>query len=176
MENERFQELVLQQLHTLTEGQIRLESKFGNMESKVDNLENVVEDLKTTAAGLEDKFVNLETKFDNLEDKVDGLGAEVSDLKNKVGNLETKVVSVDNKVNSLEVKVDKLEIRMENEVIDKIRALFDARDAHLDHFNNLREGQERIEKKLDLLIDKAITHDSILERHEREIRLLRSRR
>lgn len=81
MDNDRFQELVLQQLSVLTEGQKELTTRF-----------------------------------------------------DKLGN-----------------KIDKLELRIENEVIDKIRGLYDAREIQNDVNERIIYSLNRIEAKLDVL-------------------------
>ncbi len=86
MDNEKFQELVVQQLQKLSEGQSRIESRMDKLESKVDKLES--------------------------------------------------------KVDKLESKVDKLELRMENEVIDKIRILFDAREAQNQRLDRIEDSSK----------------------------------
>lgn len=52
---------------------------------------------------------------------------------------------------TLESHVDKLELRMENEVIDKIRALFDAREVQNDVNDRIIDVLNRIEAKVDVL-------------------------
>ncbi len=79
VDNEKFQELVVQQLQKLSEGQSRIESRMDKLESKVDKLES---------------------------------------------------------------KVDKLELRMENEVIDKIRILFDAREAQNQRLDRIEDSSK----------------------------------
>lgn len=51
----------------------------------------------------------------------------------------------------LENKVDKLEIRMENEVIEKIRVLFDAREVQSDVNQQILSTLQRMEAKIDAL-------------------------
>ena len=76
----------------------------------------------------------------------------------------------------LQNQVTKLEVRMENEVIEKIRALFDARQVHLDYFESLRDALTRVEENIDHLIRRERQQDMRLDEHDREIRLLRLRR
>lgn len=51
----------------------------------------------------------------------------------------------------LENKVDKLEIRMENKIIEKVRALFDAREAQSDVNQQILSTLQRMEAKIDVL-------------------------
>ena len=73
----------------------------------------------------------------------------------------------------LESKVDKLETRMENEVIDKIRALFDDRSMSQDYFASIKDSLARIEDRVEFLGRRNIDTDSKLREHDRELRLLR---
>jgi hypothetical protein len=73
----------------------------------------------------------------------------------------------------LESKVDKLETRMENEVVDKIRALFDDRSVAQDYFASIKDSLARIEDQVESLGRRNIDTDSKLREHDRELRLLR---
>lgn len=77
----------------------------------------------------------------NNEDKIikllEALAVEVNDLKSGQNRLESKL--------------DKLELRMENEVIDKVRGLFDAREVQNNVNENVQYTLSRIEGKLDVL-------------------------
>ncbi len=46
---------------------------------------------------------------------------------------------------------NKIEMRMENEVIDKIKILFDAREIQNETIANISETLNRVEAKLDVL-------------------------
>lgn len=51
----------------------------------------------------------------------------------------------------LESKVDKLEIRMENEVIERVGVLFDAREVQNDINQQILNTLQRVEAKIDVL-------------------------
>lgn len=59
--------------------------------------------------------------------------------------------SLTEKVDHIENRIDKLEIRMENAVIDKVRALFDAREVQNDINERIINALGRIEAKVDVL-------------------------
>lgn len=123
MENDKFQELVLQQLQTLAEGQNRLEV---TQQKQGQTIQFLVDGQKQ----LEEGQKRLEASVDRLETTQQKQGQVIHSLAEGY--------------NRLEAKVDKLELLMENEVLDKIRALFDDREIQNDRF-------DRIEKKLDSL-------------------------
>lgn len=98
---------------------------------------------------------------------------ELKTLDRRVGNLEDCQKELNSDISDLKKGQQRLETRMENEVIDKVRTLFDAHSVHIDYFASLRDSQSRIEEKLDILVNRAISQDQKLDEHDREIRLLR---
>lgn len=99
-------------------------------------------------------------------------------------------MSEDTRVDSLEAKIDSLaasmaefhasqlrmETLMENEIIPKIRVLFDAHSLYMDYFAGIRESQARLENSLESLTRRIVDLNIDLRDHEREIRLLRIER
>ena len=77
-------------------------------------------------------------------------------------------------IQKVESKVDKLEFRMENEIIDKIRALFDDRSINHDYFASIKDSLARIEDRVEFLARQNIEHLDKLQKHDRELRLLRT--
>jgi chromosome segregation ATPase len=80
MENERFQELVLNHLATLTQeitelkgGQQRMESRMENMESRMENMESRMENM-------ESRMKNIELKMGTLESKMDIANTQIAEL------------------------------------------------------------------------------------------------
>ena len=72
-----------------------------------------------------------------LRQDVQGLQQDMRGLKQDVGELKTSMV--------------KIESRIENEVIEKIRALFDAREVQQDVNQRVISTLDRIEAKIDVL-------------------------
>lgn len=108
-----------------------------------------------------------------FNNRVGNLEDSQKELNQRVGNLEDGQNELKSDVSDLKKGQQRLESRMENEVIDKVRTLFDAHSIHMDYFASLRDSQSRIEEKLDILVNRAIGQDQKLDEHEREIRLLR---
>lgn len=54
-------------------------------------------------------------------------------------------------IQKVESKVDKLELRMENEVIDKVYALFDDRSLNQDYFASIKDSLARMEDRVEFL-------------------------
>lgn len=101
-------------------------------------------------------------RLQRLEDGQEALRTEVAGLQAGQEALQNRLVA--------------LGVRLENEVFEKIRALFDARQVHLDYFESLRDALSRVEENLDHLIRRERQQDIRLDEHEREIRLLRLRK
>ncbi|NPV27051.1 MAG: hypothetical protein HPY81_06280 [Firmicutes bacterium] len=109
MDNEKFQELVLQQLKMLSEGQNMLIHRVGTLEQGQNLL----------AANL------METQ------------KNVKELTTQVGKLENQMA--------------RLETRIENEIIEKIRGLYDFREVQNNVNERITSTLERIEAKIDVL-------------------------
>ncbi|WP_028051892.1 hypothetical protein, partial [Carboxydothermus ferrireducens] len=65
--------------------------------------------------------------------------------------LFSKVSSLEEGQSQITSRLDKLETRLENEVIDKIRILFDAREVQNDINEKILATLNRIEAKVDVL-------------------------
>lgn len=167
---------ILGELKDVNHRLVNLEEGQNQTAVKVDSLGTSVHNLDTRMGSLETKFDNLDTRMETIETKVDG-------LDNRMGTLETKVDGLDNRIGTLETSVGdlkagqtKLETRIENEVIDKIRILFDAHSLYMDYFASIKDSQARLENNLDSLTRRIIDFHIDLRDHEREIRLLRVER
>ena|GEM_PF-1027898 len=80
-----------------------------------------------------------------LDDKGMELLAKILEGQNALQN------ELKQELRAVSTKVDKLEMRMENEVIDKIKILFDAREVQNESLANIAETLNRVEAKLDVL-------------------------
>ncbi len=76
----------------------------------------------------------------------------------------------------IETKVDKLELRIENEVVEKIRGLYDDRSVNQDYFASIKDSLARIEDRVEFLARQNVEHFDKLQKHDRELRLLRTER
>jgi len=139
MDNENFQELVLEQLKALVEGQKALHEGQARLETRTGNLEQ-------------------------------GQSA----LIERVGNLEEGQVPIRRDVQLLQKGQSRIETRLENEVVEKIRALFDDRSMTQDYFISIKDSLARIEENTEVLIHRTIEHGRRLDNHDRELRLLRA--
>ncbi|NLT94074.1 MAG: hypothetical protein GXW85_00800 [Clostridia bacterium] len=76
---------------------------------------------------------------------------KVTNIEQKVANIETEQQAMKADISELKDGQLRLESRMETEVIDKVRALFDAREVQHDINQRIISTLERIEAKIDVL-------------------------
>ncbi|MCL6478653.1 MAG: hypothetical protein K6T65_09575 [Peptococcaceae bacterium] len=124
-----------------------LNQRVGHIESDVSGLKTDVSGLKTDVSG--------------LKTDVSGLKTDVNDLKSGQARLEANQAKLEDGLSRLEANQDRLELRIENEVIDKIRALFDTRQVHEDKINLLIEGQEDMKTDLRYLVYRVVNLEKV---------------
>jgi predicted nuclease with TOPRIM domain len=82
LENEKFQELVLQQLSALTEGQRRLETRLDSLETRLDSLESRLDALENGQTRVEFRLENeILPKITALFDGYQLRGDQIENLK-----------------------------------------------------------------------------------------------
>ncbi|MCL6557505.1 MAG: hypothetical protein K6U74_01650 [Firmicutes bacterium] len=82
-ENRKFQEMVIRQLQALTEGQAKLEANLLKLETKIEN--QVIEKLR----GLYDDREMQNDRLDRIERRLDKIEADTSYLVVRVAKLES---------------------------------------------------------------------------------------
>ncbi|RYD02602.1 hypothetical protein N752_25070 [Desulforamulus aquiferis] len=131
MTNEEFQKLVLEQL--------------GSINKRLNSIDEGQERLESKVGSLEEGQIRLESKVGSLEE------GQIR-LESKVGSLEEGQIR-------LESKVDKLEIRIENEVIEKIRGLYDYREVTNDKFDQVIDKLSDIDDSINYALAKIARHE-----------------
>lgn len=130
-----------------------MKTELGSLNQRVEKIDQSVEKLDHKVENLDQRVEGLDHKVENLDQRVEKLDQHVGNLDQRVGNLEEgQAVFVAN--------VHKLELKIENEVIEKIRALFDDREVQ-------NHRLECIEVKLDgIIVDLSylVTNVARLER------------
>lgn len=81
-----------------------------------------------------------------IQEELNPVHQEMQALRFGQERLETKVDKLEQGQERLETKVGELELRMENEVIEKVRALYDGFNLRGDQIENL---QKRLDQRLD---------------------------
>lgn len=78
-------------------------------------------------------------------------GEILQQYSGQLDSLQKGQTRLESRMDSLDKKQLKLETRIENEIIEKIRALYDARSVQEDVNTRIIDALERIEAKLDVL-------------------------
>ncbi|MCL6448052.1 MAG: hypothetical protein K6U04_07880 [Armatimonadetes bacterium] len=145
MDSEKFQELVLQQLQALAEGQKQL---FEGQKQLFERQEQLAEGQKQLFKGQEQLFEGQKQLFKGQEQLFEGQK------------------QLENRLDSLEKRMTKLELRLENEVIPKISALFDGYQLRGDQVENLKqyldEKLDGIALDVNYLIGRIVRHDTAI--------------
>ena len=114
------------------------------------NMEEVLTQILTELQSLNQRVGGLEQGQQQLKQE---LKADIKKVENKVDKLESRTENLEHRMENLENKTDridsgllKLESRIENEVIDKISALFNGHGLRGDQFVSLKK---HIDERLD---------------------------
>jgi len=119
-------------------------------------LRQILEELKTQGQRLE----RLEKGQKRLEDGQAAQGERLERVEQRLNGLEQRLNGLEKSVEQrfdglekgqegLQKQVTRLELRLESEAFDKIKALFDARQVHLDYFTEIRAALARLEERLE---------------------------
>ncbi|WP_051273357.1 hypothetical protein [Desulfotruncus alcoholivorax] len=111
MDNDKFQELVLQQFQTM-------DKRFQSMDKQ---FQAITEELQALKEGQ----TRMETRMDKLEKSQDILATEVMSLISKTNEIDTKLT--------------KLAIRVENAIEPQINALFEGHKQHTEQLTRIEE-------------------------------------
>ncbi len=144
MDNEKFQELVIQQLGALASDVAGLKQDIAGVKGEIAGLQKDMSSVKEDVSGLKKDMVS-------VKEDVSGLKKDMVSVKEDVSGLKKDMVGIKEDVQGLKNAVTKIEVRIENEVIEKIRALYDARSLQEDINMRIIDTLDRIEAKLDVL-------------------------
>lgn len=99
----------------------------------------------------EEKILSI---LESMQTDIGGLKAGQDSLNAKVAGLEQGQNMIAKQVNELSAEtkaVGESQVRMENELTEKVRALFDAREVQNDVNEKIMNTLDRIEAKVDVL-------------------------
>ncbi|NSW83608.1 MAG: hypothetical protein HPY90_10125 [Syntrophothermus sp.] len=97
--------------------------------------------------------------------------------------IREELKSVNERLDNIERDLSRLEARMENEVIEKVRALFDARSVHEDKLDQIQETMQERFNELSNQISYGFKEQKAINKtlfgmygeHEAQIRILQQR-
>ena len=143
---------IVTKLDSLEQGQGRMEKDISSLKEGQARLEKDVAELKTDVAVLKTDVAVLKTDVAELKTDVAVLKTDVAVLKTDVAVLKTDVLSLKEGQAMLEQKFDKMAVKIENELVDKTRALFDGREVHNDRFELLMNKLDGVAKDTSFLV------------------------
>ncbi|MFZ5753793.1 MAG: hypothetical protein ACOY3J_06090 [Bacillota bacterium] len=107
-------------------------------------------------AQLQKSIQSIESNTQKNTQSIDMVAQETMSLQNGLNEVKTSVV------------------RIENELLDKVRVLFDANSLQMDYFESLKDGQARIEQQVSSISRRLLDYDYKIDTYERELRLIRA--
>jgi len=163
MDSEKFHELVLQQLKILTEGQKELSDRLASVRTCLGAVEEGQARVETRLGTVEEGQARLETRLGTVEEGQARLETRLGAVEEGQARLETRLGAVEEGQARLETRLGtveegqvKLELRMENEVIEKIRALFDDREAQNERFGRIANTLDDISTDVRYLVARVV--------------------
>jgi chromosome segregation ATPase len=90
----------------------------------------------------------LNHRVGNIEQRVGNMEQRIGDLEQGQQELAGHMERMETRINKLDSRLNRLELRIEEEIIDKIRALFDGYNLRGDEIENLRK---HLDERLDAI-------------------------
>lgn len=107
MEQQKFQEVVLEVLKDLKEGQVRLEMKMDKLEEKVDRLDLRLGSLEQQAEGMD-------KRLSEVEESLGGLQQDMGTVKEKLQAIEVQVIENTEMLTDIKESMEYLEHKENN--------------------------------------------------------------
>jgi uncharacterized phage infection (PIP) family protein YhgE len=144
MENEKFQEIVLQQLKALAEGQKSLEDNFQSLADGHKSLEDNFQSLANGHKSLEDNFQSLADGHKSLEDNFQSLADGHKSLEDNFQSLADGQRQLIERL----TRVENVVRHIENDHGTKLGILLDGYHHNAEVLANHTERLDRIESKI----------------------------
>lgn len=97
----------------------------------------------------------MKSELTDVKSEMADMRSEMTDMKTEMTNVKRELGSLNQRVGSLEAGQQKLAMKIENEVIDKIRALFDDREMQNHRLDRIDVKLENIIVDLSYLVTKV---------------------
>ena len=120
----------------------------------------------------------LGNRMDNLENKMDSFENRMDSFENRMDNFENKMDSFENRMDNYENKMDNLENKLNENIAFTQRISESVAVIEVEHgskLNALFDGYKANSEKLDKIESDINNIHSILQKHEDEIYLIKSR-
>ncbi len=141
------EEKILTLLETMNERMASMEDGLGSVKSDLGSVKDDLGNVKSDLRSVKDDLGNVKSDLRSVKD-------DLGNVKNDLGNLEKGQDILARQVSKLTEDVQEIrqsQVRMENELTEKVSALFDAREVQNDVNERIVTALERIEAKVDVL-------------------------
>ncbi|WP_449240378.1 hypothetical protein [Desulfoscipio gibsoniae] len=116
MDNDKFQELVLQQFQVMDKRFQAIDKRFESIDQRFE--------------GIDQRFETMDKRFATITGELQSLKEGQARLEKSQDILATEVIAIKSKTNEIDTKLTKLSVRVENEIEPKINALFAGQKQH----------------------------------------------
>ena len=148
-------------LINLSKDMSSMKTKISSMEERISSMEERISSMEERISGMEERISGMEERISGMEENISSLNSRFDVLNQKVDALDKKFTIITDNLQKQIIELRQHMVVLENNLYEKISALFDAREVSLDNF-------ERQDKSI-----KSI--HNILEHHSYRISMLESK-
>jgi chromosome segregation ATPase len=142
MDNEKFQDLMLEHFGKVLNKLDGLESRLGNVESRLGNVESRLGNVESRLGNVESRLGNVESRLDNVDSRLDNVDS-------RMGNLESELSGV-----------KQSQAHMENDFGKKLDILYyDWREAQKRFNEEIKIEVKNLSTKVEALQMESTKHD-----------------
>ena len=146
--------------------------RMDKMQEELSSVKEEVASVKEEVASVKEEVASVKEEVASVKEEVASVKEEVASVKEEVASVKEEVASIEEEVASVKSLATKTQIAMENDVVPKIKLLFEGHTILHSRLAQLNE-MERIlrEVQSDVLLLK-----NIVASHSGDIRMLKRRR
>ncbi|WP_347489044.1 hypothetical protein ABDB91_17855 [Desulfoscipio sp. XC116] len=152
MDNDKFQELVLQQFQVMNKQFQAIDQRFETITDELQALKEGQVRMETRIGNLEEGQVRMETRIGNLEKGQTRTETRMDRFEKSQDILATEVMAVKSNTNGIDTKLTKLAVRVENEIEPKINTLLEGHKQNTEQLTRIeaqvRKHEEFILKRI----------------------------
>ncbi|KAA5806893.1 hypothetical protein F1655_06535 [Thermoanaerobacterium thermosaccharolyticum] len=109
---------------------------------------------------ISDNIGNLNEAITDLKSEVYTVKEEMTNLKSEVYTVKEEMTNLKSEIHTTKEEIRKLGTKIDNEVTDKIRALFDDRQIVHEKIDEINEKIDRVQIDVNNMVIKTLYHDN----------------
>ncbi|WP_434643113.1 hypothetical protein PQ692_01565 [Thermoanaerobacterium thermosaccharolyticum] len=98
--------------------------------------------------------------LERISDNIGNLNEAITDLKSEVYTVKEEMTNLKSEIHTTKEEIRKLGTKIDNEVTDKIRALFDDRQIVHEKIDEINEKIDRVQIDVNNMVIKTLYHDN----------------